>query len=211
MKMTKRLISLLCIVVLAFSLCGCGNEAKKLYGTWETKLDLTEAIAKQLPADYADFKFDFELTWLIDFNEDGTYRAYADEAAVKAEFDEFINSLVDYVVDMFYEQMAANGLTKEQADEAVQKAYGKSLKEAMLDEIDNSIDMDDLVSDIDDSGVYEVKKGKLYTGDTEVNPAAYETYVIDGDTLTLDVGTGDPALGGEIEGVGYPFIFTKVQ
>lgn len=211
MKKGKRILALAMVMVLALSLCGCGNTAKKLYGTWETSFDLSGIIEGEMGEDFEGFHEEFEITLLMDFNEDGTFKMYADEEKLTDTLDTYLESLASFGADMMYEQMEEADMSREQVDEYVEEQFGMSVEEYMLDELKSSIDADDLISEVETEGVYEAKGKKLYMDEYEISPNAYDIFSVEGDTLTIDAATEEIAEDQElIDGFSYPYVFTKV-
>lgn len=206
LKKGKRILALLLIMVLAVSLCGCGNTAKKLYGTWEMTIDYSSAIEQGLGAEFEDFHHDFDLNLLFQFNEDGTYRMYVDEESTKETFENWINALVSYSADMLYEECKESGMTKEDVDTVVQEQYGCSVEEYMLEEVNSEVDIEETISEMKSDGVFKAKGDKLY-----LDEDGYDIFKVENDTLTIDMPEGVEIKEDEmIEGIDYPLVFTKV-
>lgn len=206
MKKGKRILALLLIMALAVSLCGCGNTAKKLYGTWEMTVDYSAAMEQELGDEYEDFHQDFDLIVLFELKEDGTYSMYADEETTKEAFEEWINALVSYSVEMLYEQCKESGMTKADVDAFVEEEYGCSVEEYMLGEIYAEVDIDETIAEMKSEGVFKAKGDKLY-----LDEGGYDIFTVENDTLTIDIPEGAEIEESEmIEGIDYPLVFTKV-
>ena len=206
LKKGKRILALLLIMALAVSLCGCGNTAKKLYGTWETTVDCSSAIEEEMEGEYEDFHQSFEIRMLLEFKEDGTYSMYADEEAAKETFENWINTFVSYSVEVLYDEFEESGMSREDVDTVIQEQYGCSMEEYMLDEIHSELDLDDYVSDMKSDGVFKAKGDKLY-----LDEDGYDIFKVENDTLTIDIPEGAEIEESEmIEGIDYPLVFTKV-
>lgn len=211
MKRTKRFLALVMVMLLALSLCGCGNTAKKLYGTWETSFDLSGIIEEEMGDEFEGFHEEFEITLLLEFNEDGTFKMYADEEKMSDTLDTYLESLSSFGADMIYEQLEETGMTREQVDEYIEEQFGMSVQEYMLDELHNSIEVGDLAVEVETEGVYEAKGKKLYMDEYEVAPNAYDIFSVEDDTLTIDAATEEIAEDAElIEGFSYPYVFKRV-
>lgn len=211
MKRTKRFLALVMVMLLALSLCGCGNTAKKLYGTWETSFDLSGIIEEEMGDEFEGFHEEFEITLLLEFNEDGTFKMYADEEKMSDTLDTYLESLSSFGADMIYEQLEETGMTRDQVDEYIEEQFGMSVQEYMLDELHNSIEVGDLAAEVETEGVYEAKGKKLYMDEYEVAPNAYDIFSVEDDTLTIDAATEEIAEDAElIEGFSYPYVFKRV-
>lgn len=211
MKRTKRFLALVMVMLLALSLCGCGNTAKKLYGTWETSFDLSGIIEEEMGDEFEGFHEEFEITLLLEFSEDGTFKMYADEEKMSDTLDTYLESLSSFGADMIYEQLEETGMTRDQVDEYIEEQFGMSVQEYMLDELHNSIEVGDLAAEVETEGVYEAKGKKLYMDEYEVAPNAYDIFSVEDDTLTIDAATEEIAEDAElIEGFSYPYVFKRV-
>lgn len=218
----KRMIAVLLALVMVVSMVGCSSgDADKLVGTWEADVNLSSTISEMLDslgqdsAEYFDFS-DFSVTMVITFNDDGTYAMTLDEASTQAAFDGLMEDVEAGMVKMLEAQIAENGLDMT-VDELLE-ASGMNLDDLMA-EMKTSFADEDIISDmVDEStteGNFEAKDGKLYLSDGKdfaVDEAIYDTYVLDGDTLTLQEHVGDDAAVSEaLEDTMYPITFEKVN
>lgn len=211
MKKTTKILSLVMIMILSLSLVGCGkNTAEQLYGTWSTTFDLSGMIESELGSDFEGFHEEFDITLMMDFNEDGTFKMYADEEALSSTFNTYIESLASFGTDMMYTELEGSGMSREEIDAAFQEQYGMGIEEYMLSELQASVDMDVLVGDIETTGVYEAKGNKLYMDETAVSSNVYDLFTVEGDVLTIDA-AGEVDSAEIIEGFDYPYTFNKVQ
>ncbi len=211
MKKMKKILSLVMIMILALSLAGCGKStASQLYGTWAATFDLSGMIESELGSDFDGFHENFDITLMLDFNEDGTFKMYADEAALKDTFNTYIESLASFGTDLMYEELESSGYTRDEIDSLFEEQYGMGIEEYMLSELQSSVDIDDLVGDIETTGVYEAKGNKLYMDEVAVSSNVYDLFTVEGDKLTIDA-AGDVDSEEIIEGFDYPYVFNKVQ
>lgn len=211
MKKGKRIFAMLMMMVLAFSLCACGDTSKELIGTWESEMDYSSAIKAELGSDYADLETSFELKMILEFHEDGTYSMYADEEVARASVDQLVSDLVSYDAERVYAEYEANGMTRSEADEAIQQQFGSTLEEYLQEAYSSELDAESLVSDMHTEGVFEAKGDKLFMDEVEISPNVYDAFKVEGDTLTVDIPEGaemDP--DDMIEGIDYPLTFTRV-
>ena len=161
--------------------------------------------------EFEGFHEEFEITLLLEFNEDGTFKMYADEEKMSDTLDTYLESLSSFGADMIYEQLEETGMTRDQVDEYIEEQFGMSVQEYMLDELHNSIEVGDLAAEVETEGVYEAKGKKLYMDEYEVAPNAYDIFSVEDDTLTIDAATEEIAEDAElIEGFSYPYVFKRV-
>ena len=92
----KRIFAFLLVLCMtAAALTGCG-DTKKLLGTWQAQLDLTDAMqqALQLEGFSQDYQVEsFQVTATLTFLEDHTYTLALDEASVEAASDALLKKL----------------------------------------------------------------------------------------------------------------------
>ena len=103
------------------------------------------------------------------------------------------SAMYSYLTDTMYAELAAAGLSKEQADAAIKQETGMTM-EQYIEYVFSMIDFDSLLGSVNYNGVYYVDGGKLYSGlswEAELTP---DEFTLEGDTLTL---TGDLAGTGE--------------
>lgn len=113
---------------------------------------------------------------------DGTaVLTFAVEDTEKLEKD-----MIEYLMDMVYAELAAAGLSKEDADAAILEAYGMTLEEYASYAVKQE-DLAGKLSDIREEMVYYVEDGKLYMGDSwSSNMSVPTPYELNGDTLILE-------------------------
>lgn len=211
MKKMRKILSLVMIMVLALSLAGCGsNTEKQLYGTWAATFDLSGMIEDELGSDFDGFHEDFDITLMLDFNEDGTFRMYADEEALRDTFNTYLESLASFGTNVMYEQLEGNGYTRDEVDSMVEEQYGMGVEEYMLSQLQSSVDIDELIGDMETTGVYKAKGNKLYMDEVAVSSNMYDLFTVEGDTLTIDA-AGEVDSEEIIEGFDYPYVFDRVQ
>lgn len=180
---------------------------------------------RELPqmGDYVD---NISLTYTIAFNEDGTYISEVDQAGIDAMAETMKVGFADYLRQLFFvllcETLEQMGVTQEfnsaeelenflgiTMDEAINESLGMSLEEYLAVLVDESF-QESIASDgLSGVGNFKNKDGKLYMSDGldyQVDPAYYETYELDGDTLTINAGTATA----EDDESFYPLVLHKV-
>lgn len=186
------------------------SNIAELYGTWETTFELSNAIESELGSDFDGFHEEFNITLLVDFNEDGTFKMYADKAALTDTFNTYIESLASFGTELLYKEFTDSGYTRKEINSVFKKEYGMGIEEYMFSELQNSLDIDELVDIIETTGVYEVKGNKLYMDEIAVSSYIYDLFTIEGDVLTID--TAEDVSSIEIfEEFDYPYVFNRVK
>lgn len=209
MKKIKKLLAVVMIMVLAMSLCGCGNTAKKLYGSWEMTVDFSKEIESEL--NEPEFHAPLDVTLVVQFNEDGTFEMYADEASTTESLNGWLEAFVDFTVEQTYVEYEEMGMSREEVDQAMMDQYGMGMKEMMDEAMADSISVEDVVAELQTSGVWEAKGDKLYMDEVEVATDTYDNFTVEGDTLTLTIPEGAEVDDADMmEGMEYPLVFTRV-
>ena len=124
----------------------------------------------------------FDCIVKIVLNPDSTMTlnvALADEEAFNA-------SLVQYVVNVAYEELSSSGLSKEEIDQLVMDNYGVTMEEYAADAA-NSMDFNAIFAAFGMTGVYYIDGDSLYSG-TSWDSLASDTVIFDGETMTLPNG-----------------------
>lgn len=143
--------------------------------------------------------FDAELTMqvILELGNDGTLGmsfGVADEEA-------FMQAVIDYTADTLYATLEAEGMTREEADEAMKLAYGMDVKTYAAAAM-SGMSFGDIMGMVDIACVYYVEGDQLYLAESWDAQMDSTTYILDGDTLTL----GDDIVGMGAETT----VFTRV-
>lgn len=212
--MKKRILSviLMLAILLSFTACGSGDK-EKLVGTWKCEMDLAEQINTEMgldeeSAEYLNFD-SFTIVLYMQINEDDTYSLYADtdalEQTMEAAMASFAEGMTKYLEDMV---LAESGIAMS-ADDIL--AASNTTMDEMLAEAFPEGMVEELAEGMKQEGKFKAKDGKFYTSaglEYEVDPAVYETYTLEGTTLTLLEYVGEDA--GDTMNV-YPMVFNKVS
>lgn len=180
-KLTKLTVALLTLVM-AFSLCACGNGSleKDIVGTWELDYDMGDALAESMGEEFADFDSSLEITLLFEFDKDGEYVLSADEDEFKDNFEKWVDDFsvfgANYMYDMYYEM----GYSKEDVDAMMIESYGMDVEEMLRSTFEEEMDLDALLADMVTEGEYEID-GDILSMDGD----EYEIS-ISGNKMTMD-------------------------
>ena len=211
MKKTKKLLSLILLVVLAMSLVGCGKKdtSDQLIGTWKLTFDYSAVLEADMSSDFNGFHENFDLTICLTFNDDGTFAMYVDEDALAPVLQNYLESLAQYDTDSAYEEYAAQGYTKEEVDENFQDQFGMTPYDYARDYYMNLTTVEEIASDFYTSGVYEAKGDEVHMDEYKVQDNVFDIFTVEGDTLTLNPPPGAEDESTGIEGFDYPYVFTR--
>lgn len=216
--MKKRIALLLSFVlVLSLALCACGGEEKKetLVGTWNASIDIADVYNAEIAAsgdptmaEYLSVD-SFAIPLVMTFNEDGTYSMTVDKDGMDATMNGLIEDMKVGLENYFNDYFASMGLEID-VDEAL-AASGMSL-DALVEEMKAEIMTEDMYADMESAGQYKAEDGKLYlTEDVDVEPVGgvYNTYKIEGDTLTIEAGTEE--LDDEMAEILFPLVLKRAK
>lgn len=216
--MKKKLSMLMCVALILsmlLALTGCsGGDKDKLVGKWKCEADMgaiineamaaeDESIAEYLAVD------EFKMVVYMEFHEDNTFAMYADTDSLNIAIEKMKEDLADgmgrYMEDMMMEQ---TGL--EMSIDDILAATGMTMDD-LMSQIAAEDMAEDVASEVAAEGKFKAADGKLHTSaglEYEVDPSMYETYTLEGDTLTLleYVGGDENEMGVNV----YPMVFVKV-
>lgn len=198
------------LLTLCLLLSGCGKSDKdKFVGTWRADVDMTDLINESLAEDPETAEYftvdNFGMTLLFTFEEDGSYKITADEDAFAKSCDSLIETITEGATKYLEDMAKAEGLDMT-ADEML-GIMGLSMDDFMGEMMDRD-DLKELLADVEDSGKYEVKDGKLYTTLDENDYIAYK-FVSDTELQFTEMG-GEDASDEELQAL-LPLTLTKQE
>ena len=175
-----------------------------------------------------DYVQTLDIRYTMVFNEDGTYSSQVTQEDIDAMAETLKAGFGDYLRQLYLvllrETMYQMGLTQEinsvedlenflglTMDEAIYEALGMDMEEYIDVLVDESFSASISPEDLSSSGNFKNKDGKLYLSDGleyQVDPAYYDLYELEGDTLTLNFGTAPE--GDEESELFYPLVLHKV-
>lgn len=166
------------------------EAGKKLIGTWEMQYDVADLLRDELDPEFGDFESTLVMTFLMDFNEDGTFKLYVDESTFVENFNGWLDEFVAYGVGLLYEMFEEeDGMTREEVDEYLQEYLQMTMDEFMRGLIDSELDVDAMVAEMKLTGTYETEYDNLYLD--ALDEGQYFVFSISGDELTLDIPDGE--------------------
>ena len=211
--MKKRIALLLSFVlVLSLALCACGGEKKTtIVGTWKANIELAEAFNEEMAAagmgDFINIE-SFNLPLVMEFKEDGTGSMTVDQEAMTATVDKLAQDLTAGLEAYFTEYFASMGLEID-LNEAL-AASGMSMDD-LVDELKAEFVSEDAFAEFTNEFKYKAEDGKLYMSedlDSEIDMEVYNTYKLEGSTLTLDAGNEELEEGMEFL---FPMTLTRAK
>ena len=151
------------------------TATKDLYGKWVADLDIPSEMLG-----IEGFEGALTVQIYIALDNKGTMGL----GYTIANIDEFNTSLSDYLEALLYSELAAAGLDKAAADEALMDEYGMTVPE-YSDAIVQELNMAAVFEAFNINGVYYAEGNTLYTGiswDSTLEPSEF---TLEGDTLVL--------------------------
>lgn len=166
-------------------------STKELYGHWTSDAVLTGDMMG-LPGyfDSMPITMHYEFTNLGEVTLSMELR---DEEAFMVEFKRM-------TMDLMYESLAQQGISKEDGDKAMQQAYGMTMEEYVSAYVEN-VDMEELFAQFSSESVYYVEDNKLYTGDSWSSEFSGSEYTLENGVLIIEDNT--------LEDGGEPLQWTK--
>lgn len=222
----KKFTALVLAVVMMFSLAACGSkdETKKLVGTWQYSMDISEEMNQQMATalEMDDLQLDasFAIYMSLTVAEDGAYTMAVDMDATGAELNEYMQALAPVMTEAMYAAAEAEGMSREDFDAALVE-LGMTAEEyvaAILGAFDMSALLGAMVGTEDtmvSTGYCKAEEGKLYLAETAAGltaDAGYVNYTLSGDTMTWTDEEGELSsqlTEQEQELMQFPMVWTK--
>lgn len=212
--MKKRILLVLCILVLAAALTGCGSREKNaLIGRWEGQADVTalckEALAEKLPEEMGQYVnlSPVTVTMYLEFREDDTYDLKIDGEKL-FETLTLAQQEVHAGLDAYF-GAAVTELGLDPTDDAVATLAEEERPEPMTE-----VELRNLAEELcragDVGGNFLAEEGRLYLTDglaLDLEEALFDDYSLVEDTLTLEAENPQTALP---EGL-YPMTFQRMK
>ena len=187
------------------------NAGGAIIGTWSMDVDLSEELNRQMGDDFAGFDGKLIITLKFDFNEDGSFKMYADKGALRESFAGWMDAFVVFSADVMYAEFEGYGLSREEADELIQSSYNCTIEEYIRLAMESSVDIDAMADEMETKGIWEVEGDKLYMSDgSKIDENRFDIFEVSGDTLTLTLPEG-AIDDSDIPGLSYPYSLHRVK
>ena len=222
----KKTIAALLALVMALSLTACSkNETKKLVGTWQYAMDLTQVMNEEMAESYELEELDSAATFCVymDFTvaEDGAYTLGVDMDATGESLTGYYQALTPVLAELVYAAGEAQGMSREEYDKALE-AMGMTVEE-YISTIFSAVDMGDLLTlmlgsdaGTESAGWCKAVDGQLFMAETagELDAAGYVAYTLNSDG-TMSWTDDDGQLSGQLtaqeqELISFPMVWTKL-
>lgn len=222
----KKTIAALLALVTALSLTACSkNETKKLVGTWQYAMDLTQVINEEMAESYELKDLDSAAAFCVymDFTvaEDGAYTLGVDMDATGESLTGYYQALTPVLAELVYAAGEAQGMSREEYDKALE-AMGMTVEE-YISTIFSAVDMGELLTlmlgsdaGTESAGWCKAVDGQLFMAETadELDTAGYVAYTLNSDG-TMSWTDDDGQLSGQLtaqeqELISFPMVWTKL-
>lgn len=220
MKKLKAISAVVvCICLIAGVFAGCSKIS--LEGKWKSTIDLTEDFSKQcdMTGDdeigkyYEKFNAPLSVDIIYTFDKDNSYTCVVDEEKFKADCDVAFEKYIDYMIEGMYKYAEAEGLSREEFDAWNVKENGVSVSEEVRAQADKEVASmyDELIDSFTDTEPQRlgIKDDRFYHTDDKGNQLGYQTFTLEGDTLTI-IGEFDMQ-DKPVNESDYPIVLTKIK
>lgn len=213
--MKKSLSVVLLVAMLVTMFTGCSLFGDNIVGKWESEIDITQFMVDSIKKgvgeenvglmEFFEFK-DLKLKLIATFNEDGSYERSASKESVEGVMNSLIDQAIAGMKAMLMKEAEAAGATEEAVNAIIEQAKTQFGTEFSREAVDGMIEAFAV------KGFYKLDDGKLYIADSveALEGAGYETYVLEGDALTLNKGEGLEETYSEVISSLYPITYKKV-
>lgn len=210
----KKFLALLLAVMMVMTLAACGADAdkeltEKIQGSWTLELTMNGDMMG-----VSEFTGEIALPITITFDADGIMTMHMTEEN-KAVFTESLETeMYTFMTDMMYSQFEDMGMTREEADAAVQEYYGQTMEELieeLMADVMTELDADELAAEMESSSAYIIKNGKLYTGESTDDLDVMECNEIELSGNTLKLLSSNDASTWEDLNLTFPITLTRAD
>lgn len=210
----KKFLALLLAVMMVMTLAACGADAdkeltEKIQGSWTLELTMNGDMMG-----VSEFTGEIALPITITFDADGIMTMHMTEEN-KAVFTESLETeMYTFMTDMMYSQFEDMGMTREEADAAVQEYYGQTMEELieeLMADVMAELDADELAAEMESSSAYIIKNGKLYTGESTDDLDVMECNEIELSGNTLKLLSSNAASTWEDLNLTFPITLTRAK
>ena len=136
MKKLKAISAVVvCICLIASIFAGCSKIS--LEGKWVSTIDLTEEFSEggdmsgdaEMGQYYDKLNIPLSVDVIYTFDSDNSYTCVPDEEKFKADFDEAVEKMLDYMIEGMYKYAEAEGMSKNEFDAFYKETNGASLRD----------------------------------------------------------------------------------
>lgn len=207
-----------CLCLIAGIFAGCSKIS--LEGKWISTIDLTEDFSEggdmsgdaEMGQYYDKLNIPLSVDVIYTFYSDNSYTCAADEEKFKSDFDAAVEKMLDYMIEGMYKYAEAEGMSKEEFDAFYLETNGASIRDDIRSGTKADIDsiykemIDELTETVPQH--LGIKDDRFYHTDDNGNELGYQTFTLEGDTLTI---TGEYDMqDNPVDEEEYPIVLTKM-
>ena len=196
MKKIAKLLALVLVLSLIFSLTACSKSGKGIVGTWKYSMNLKKAMEvaqesgestglEELGESFMKALEDLDMVMVLELKEDNTYKFYIDEASAKAAAEGMVSKIADILPALMASMF---GISEDDLMKQLDAA-GMTMDD-LMEQVMGEIDTEEMVKSIADKtseGTYRYADGKLYLTEKDAveTPADYAVVELSGDELRI--------------------------
>ncbi len=200
----KKLFAVLLTLAMLLGLAACGIVPEKvtIVGSWKGSIDMSKILS-----DYTEMDFDEPICFdiVLSFHEDDTYTAKVDTDSLKAAMKKAAELVVEKMIETFGgegqdfdEMLAAEGMTREE----------------FVEQIMNSMDLENSMGDTETLGYYKFENGKLFFAEDREDLETVDVtnclhVTLESKTLTITEIESDGEKASEVMPNLFPWVFKK--
>lgn len=171
-----------------------GCQRISLEGTWKATINLTDLLKPVYDlsddedgAFYGEFNEPISIDLIYTFDKLNNCMMSVDEEKFRTDYYAYIEKNTDYMVEGEYKYAESKNITREQVDAFYQEKYGKSLRQWTAERLDAETECDKLLNDLSDEKKQftVIDDNKFYVVNSNGERTSYESFTLDGDTLTI--------------------------
>lgn len=209
----------ICLCLIASIFAGCSKIS--LEGQWKSTFDLSDSVTESWDmtddAEVGQYYDKFSETLFVDviytFDKDNNYTCAVDEEKLRADLDALADKVTNYVAEGMYKYVEDNGESRADLDAYYEEDMGITLYDDLY--VSAKEDCDQMFSDIveefteSEPQLMGFKGDRIYQTDEKGNELGYQTYTLEGDTLTI---TGEYDMqDNPVDEESYPIIATRIS
>ena len=220
MKKLKAISAVVvCICLIASVFAGCSKISFE--GKWKSTIDLTEEFSKNCDmsedAEIGEFYEKFNVPLSVDviytFDKDNSYTCVVDEEKFKADYDAAVEKYINYALEGMYKYAESEGMSRDEFDALYEQQNGISVNDDIHEQADEDLTpvYNTLVDSFTESEIQKlgIKDDRFYHTDDKGNQLGYQTFTLEGDTLTI---TGEFDMQDKpVNESDYPIVLTKMK
>lgn len=168
------------------------TATKAIQGKWQSQVVVTGEMLG-----LGGYLGEMECVSTVEFGKDGKMVL---AVLPPTDIEPLETALFEYTVDLLYYQLALEGLSKSQADVAMEQTYGMNVNEYVKDSLKDA-DYEEIFEDFSFEGVYYVDGNTIYSASDWADEFEPDEYELKGKTIVIEESApnGSPAEWEKVE------------